>query len=284
MADPRFPEYPESKIDPGVADSAIAHKLSAALNKKIPLVESFGPTIQGEGIQIGVQTYFMRFGLCDYKCIMCDSMHAVDPKQVKANATWLTQEQIFDNFVSTGVYKGINSAGWMTFTGGNPCMHNLDYLVSLLHGIKLRINVETQGTLAPEWLQSADLITCSPKGPGMGEVTDVRVLDKFLATCWQYNKPVCMKIVIFDQRDLDFAVEMHEQFKDFPCSWFLSLGNTYPPGYHPEYHPATHAEAMDNALIRYRMLFEDIQNHPVLSKMRFLPQWHWFVWGDEKGR
>ena len=74
------------------------HEHKPKVDKKLPLMELFGPTIQGEGTVIGQQTYFLRFGLCDYKCRMCDSMHAVDPRLVKANATYLTQAEIFEQF------------------------------------------------------------------------------------------------------------------------------------------------------------------------------------------
>jgi 7-carboxy-7-deazaguanine synthase len=277
-------QYPDSKVDPELYPNPTYHKVSDRMNKKIPLMETFGPTIQGEGLQIGVQTYFMRFGLCDYKCTMCDSMHAVDPKIVKRDAKWLTQEEIFQDFLSTGVYKG-DTCEWMTFTGGNPCIHDLTELVALLKGARLKINVETQGTYFKPWLAECDCITVSPKGPGMGEITDIRVLDNFLRECWLRTINPTMKVVVFDQRDLDFAVDLYQQFGEqykFK-GWFLSLGNPNPPGL-PNQWEADHGSAMKDAIKRYQMLFEDIQQHPILAKMRFLPQWHWFVWGDEKGR
>ena len=39
--------------------------------------EVFGPTIQGEGPMIGTPTIFVRAGGCDYRCIWCDTAHAV---------------------------------------------------------------------------------------------------------------------------------------------------------------------------------------------------------------
>ena len=55
-----------------------------------PVVEIFGPTVQGEGPDAGVPAYFVRFGGCDFRCSWCDSMHAVDPAEVRANAERLT--------------------------------------------------------------------------------------------------------------------------------------------------------------------------------------------------
>ena len=40
---------------------------------KIPVMEIFGPTIQGEGMVIGQKTMFVRTAGCDYSCAWCDS-------------------------------------------------------------------------------------------------------------------------------------------------------------------------------------------------------------------
>ncbi|MGB2992770.1 MAG: 7-carboxy-7-deazaguanine synthase QueE, partial [Paenisporosarcina sp.] len=45
---------------------------------KIPVMEIFGPTIQGEGMVIGQKTMFVRTGGCDYSCSWCDSKFTWD--------------------------------------------------------------------------------------------------------------------------------------------------------------------------------------------------------------
>lgn len=250
------------------------------LQKKIPLVEMFGPTIQGEGAVIGQQTYFMRFGLCDYRCKMCDSMHAVDPIQVKANARFLTQEEICDEFVKTLWLPG--STRWISLSGGNPCIHDLSLLVSVLGRSGFRFAVETQGTLSPSWLSMCDIITVSPKGPGMGETCDIEVLDKFMQYVMSaHPTAVNIKVVVFDQRDLEFAKMLWERYGQTGVPFYLSLGNPYPPGLDGLVNFQDHI----NTLIGlYKQLFEDIKTDSILSQMRFLPQWHVFVWGNEKGK
>lgn len=243
--------------------------------KKIPLVELFGPTIQGEGTVIGQQTYFMRFGLCDYKCLMCDSMNAVDPRQVKQNAEFLTQDQILEKFLA---FHKPGSTRWITLSGGNPCIHDLSWLVVNLRGHGFHIAVETQGTFVPPWLANCNVVTCSPKGPGMGEETNLGILDKFI-TRTSSN----IKVVIFDQRDLEFAKMLYERYCSVVKDFYLSLGNPYPPGYMEEHHPDYTSYVMSQ-IGRYKMLFEDIQYDSILSQFRFLPQWHTFLWGNEKGR
>jgi hypothetical protein len=63
--------------------------------KRIAVVEIFGPTIQGEGPLAGSKTMFIRFGGCDYRCQKCDSLHAVIPGAVKAGARYLTAEELW---------------------------------------------------------------------------------------------------------------------------------------------------------------------------------------------
>lgn len=272
---------------------------NAKVDKKLPLMEMFGPTIQGEGTVIGQQTYFLRFGLCDYKCRMCDSMHAVDPKSVRANATWLTQQDIFEQFWE---FRRPNSTNWLTFSGGNPAMHELGYLVGLCRQNGIKINVETQGTLWKGWMGKVDSLTISPKGPGMGETHDPDVFFGFLEKLQAAKSDIlsenalndlpqlCIKIVVFDQRDLEFAKDVYMAIKDFAMFdvvdhsnvFYLSLGNVNPPPLSDEV--ADPGFQIEDALQRYRMLYQDIQDDPILSQFRFLPQWHAFVWGNEKGK
>lgn len=248
--------------------------------KKIPLVEMFGPTVQGEGAVIGQQTFFFRFGLCDYKCTMCDSLHAIMPDWVRANASWLTQEEIFTQFIQ--LWQP-NQTKWITLSGGNPCIHDLSVLVQLLKKADFKVHVETQGTIWQSWLEDVDLITISPKGPGMGEETNIGVLSDFLIQCVDRVPPV-LKIVLFDQRDIDFARDIFNTFRFIVPEQgrFLSLGNTLPPD--RSVMPESHEAHMSIMTENYRILLEDIMNDPILSQTRFLPQWHVFVWGNAKGK
>lgn len=265
--------------------------------KTIPLMELFGPTIQGEGNVIGQQTYFLRFGLCDYRCRMCDSLHAVIPALVKAQGRRLTQQQIFEEFWE---FRHPNSTNWVTFSGGNPAIHDLNDLLNMMHRNKILVNVETQGTKYHQWLNYVDNLTISPKGPGMGETHDHVVFTRFLDQLDQhhyeygkgslYNR--CFKIVVFDERDLQFARDIFRflvhryPHLNTDTQLYLSLGNPNPPepkltggeeDAGPQFNP-------EEQLKQYRLLQEEICRDPILSKVRFLPQWHAFVWGNEKGK
>lgn len=248
--------------------------------KKLPLVEMFGPTIQGEGAVIGQQTFFFRFGLCDYKCALCDSLHAIQPEWVRQHASWLTQEEIFELFM---MKHRPGQTRWVTFSGGNPCIHDLSVLVRLLKQHKFLIHVETQGTIWQEWLEDVDLITVSPKGPGMGETTDIGVLSDFLVQNTNRTEQV-LKIVVFDQRDLDFARDIFNTYRFIipQSNRYLSLGNPLPPD--RPVGPSSHEEHVRILTQQYQVLFEDIMNDEILSSAKFLPQWHVYVWGNAKGK
>lgn len=290
-------------------EQAKAIALERELRKTIPLVEMFGPTVQGEGTVIGQQTYFLRFGLCDYRCGKCDSLHAVIPQLVKKNANFLTQQEIFDAFMA--FYKP-NTTKWVTFSGGNPAIHDLTYLVGLFKMAGFKINVETQGTMYRGWLNKVDSLTISPKGPGMEEDHDHKVFMGFINQVYHskvgslQNDPlptspdICIKIVVFDQRDLQFAADIfndlynHDLFGAVDTSnhFYLSLGNTLPPpadgspvllSASDEGRPLEPGELQSIMLDNYRRLYEDIQNDPILCNVRFLPQWHTFLWGNGQG-
>src|SRR3954469_6852093 len=93
-----------------------------------PVIEIFGPTIQGEGAEAGIATHFVRVGGCDYRCSWCDTMYAVDPATVRATARHLSAGDIADEI---GALDG--APEWVTISGGNPALHHLGPLVDDLH-------------------------------------------------------------------------------------------------------------------------------------------------------
>src|SRR5690625_6146699 len=62
---------------------------------KIPVLEIFGPTSQGEGMVIGQKTMFVRTAGCDYSCSWCDSKFTWDGSE-KDNIQKMNAEEILD--------------------------------------------------------------------------------------------------------------------------------------------------------------------------------------------
>lgn len=293
-----------------------SHGASLPSNKKIPVVEMFGPTIEGEGAVIGQQTMFIRFGLCDYKCAQCDSKHAVDPELVKALAVWQTQDEIADSLLAMMKAKNCEHIRNITFSGGNPCIHELSQLVYRLHAAGKKVIVETQGTKYPSWLGLVDHLSVSPKSPGMGEKFDPHVFQAFLSKAlghhqkevaigynYAYECSLSIKVVVFSAQDIEFAVGISELCKEHEWiglwdNFYLSLGNPNPPEFalqseypYPQFPEAVQGVIDTNLtskktlvfdlISRYNNLSEEIMQDPRLHFAKFLPQLHVWVWGNE---
>lgn len=271
-----------------------------AANKTVPVMEIFGPTIQGEGAMVGVKTLFVRFGGCDYRCAKCDSLHAIIPELVKKNANWVLQHDLADIIIAKA--KETNTR-WVTLSGGNPTMWDLDLLVRLLITAGIKIAVETQGSIWRDWLSLVDQLTISPKGPGMGETFDERTFREFMTKIRNrhlsgYELQWCVKIVVFGQDDFEFAVGIDELLNEWTSrddNRYLSLGNDHPPSLHPDGTINTDALVAihtsgykfntlhEYLLWKYKMLLEEYFQDPRLSAWKFLPQLHVLVWDNKAG-
>src|SRR5438128_10242627 len=103
----------------------------------LPVVEIFGPTVQGEGPDAGTPAYFVRFGGCDYRCSWCDSMYAVEPSQVRATAAHLSPTEII-----ASMNELQDGPDFVVLSGGNPALLELGPLVDLLHYASFEVHVE----------------------------------------------------------------------------------------------------------------------------------------------
>ena len=269
-------------------------KKKPAKVKKFPVVELFGPVIQGEGTQAGQQTMFVRFGGCDFRCDMCDSLHAVEPQAIQKHATYMEAEEIYTQLEDARTRTGVR---WVTFSGGNPCMHKLDALVDLLLENNWYINVETQGSIYQEWLRKCTTVTVSPKPPGMGEAFNAEDFIDFLVKVGA--RPVCIKVPVFYEADLEMVLYIQDTVDialeqmgflptDFvPYSYYLSLGNPYPPALSKTFDLVMKEPegGLVNLLLHaYARMSEEVLQDKRLKRWRFLPQLHVLVYGNEAGR
>ncbi len=234
----------------------------------LPVIEIFGPTVQGEGPDAGVPAYFVRFGGCDYRCSWCDSMHAVDPAEVRANAEHLTAEQIV-----TLVTELPAGPDLVVLSGGNPALLDLGALVLAFKRDRRRVAVETQGSRWRDWLADVDRLVISPKPPssGMASPDKLAALQVFMGKVTSASAPV-LKIVVFDQADLDWAAARHRDHPQLPL--FLSAGTDV---------GLPNEETLDRLRERYRWLCETVARRFDLSAARVLPQLHVIAWGTAKG-
>ena len=111
-------------------------------------------SVQGEGLRQGEPAIFIRFTGCNLRCSFCDTKTAWKP------GADMTVEGIVQRV--RAARRGF-PAGWVCLTGGEPLLQDLGPLVRRLKKEKLRVQVETNGTMARDW--PVDWWTVSPKPP-----------------------------------------------------------------------------------------------------------------------
>lgn len=259
------------------------------------VAEIFGPTIQGEGRNVGMPCHFVRFGGCDFRCEWCDTPHAVLPEQVNE----LPRMDPFQ------IFHAVNNLGepndfvrWVVLTGGNPGLLNLDLLCDLFHNASFKVMVETQGTTYREWYTEVDDLCFSPKPPSSKMDWDFDLFDRILNRLvedavkvaksgdrWTFPMPY-LKVPVFTEEDLDFAEKVHARWNDLEM--FLSIGNADPSlptvgNPNPDVPPRTDL-TRDYVLDKFKSVTEDVlASRPSLQDCRIFPQQHTLLWGNKRG-
>ncbi|WP_096154911.1 7-carboxy-7-deazaguanine synthase QueE [Bacillus sp. FJAT-45066] len=237
-------------------------------NKTIPVLEVFGPTIQGEGMVIGQKTMFVRTAGCDYRCSWCDSAFTWDGS-AKDQIQHLTAEQIIRRLIEIGEDKFQH----VTISGGNPALlKNIHFLVEELHKRNIRVAIETQGSKWQEWLKDIDDLTISPKPPSSKMETDFEMLATIIQNVALSN--VSLKIVVFDKEDLQYAKKIHSMFPNVP--FYLQVGNA-------DVQTASIQDLRQELLKKYEWLINEVMQDKELNNARVLPQLHTLLWGNARG-
>ncbi|WP_163102366.1 7-carboxy-7-deazaguanine synthase QueE [Peribacillus alkalitolerans] len=240
--------------------------------KKFPVLEIFGPTVQGEGMVVGQKTMFVRTAGCDYSCSWCDSAFTWDGSG-KDDIEQMTSEQIWEELRKIGG----NSFGHVTISGGNPALlTHLNELIDLLHEKGVKVAIETQGSRWQEWFVDIDDLTISPKPPSSTMNTNFGMLDEILEKLQVADrfKNVSLKVVVFDDKDLEYATEVHQRYPHIP--FFVQVGNE-------DLQEADSTKLMQQLIKKYEWLIDQTMASEKLVNVRVLPQLHTFVWGNKRG-
>lgn len=239
---------------------------------KLPVIEIFGPTIQGEGMVVGQKTMFVRTAGCDYSCSWCDSSFTWDGSG-KHLIVQMTAEEIWSELKRMGG----SGFSFVTISGGNPALlRHLDALIAILKENNIKIGVETQGSKWQDWLYDIDELTISPKPPSSGMTTDFSVLSDILRKLKESksNQHISLKIVVFNQEDYSYAKQVHLRYPTIP--FYLQVGNE-------------DITSMDNTrlasqlLEKYQTLIDRVIMDQELKDVKVLPQLHALVWGNKRG-
>ncbi|NHM31256.1 7-carboxy-7-deazaguanine synthase QueE [Neobacillus terrae] len=237
---------------------------------KIPVMEIFGPTIQGEGMVIGQKTMFVRTAGCDYSCAWCDSSFTWDGSG-KELIRQMEAREIWEELKATGG----NRFSCVTISGGNPALlKNLDSLIAILQENDIKICLETQGSRWQDWFLDIDELTLSPKPPSSKMATNFEVLDTIVANLRESGQNFSLKVVIFDDADFDYAKKLYKRYPGVP--FYLQVGND-------DIITADNNLLLQKLLDKYDWLINKVCEDSNLNDVKVLPQLHTYVWGNKRG-
>ena len=234
---------------------------------KIPVLEVFGPTIQGEGRVIGRKTMFVRTAGCDYRCSWCDSAFTWDGS-AKEDIHLMSAEEIYKKLREVGG----DNFNHVTISGGNPALiKGIQDLVDLFEEHHIQTALETQGSKFQPWMTQIDDLTISPKPPSSNMKPNLDILDSVIEQC--VPESLNLKVVIFDEDDFEFAKMIHHRYPSIP--FYLQVGNPYLD------------EEVDNhtskLLQRYEQLVDRVMTSSDMNNVYVLPQLHTLLWSNMKG-
>jgi len=110
-----------------------------------PIVEIFH-SVQGEAFHAGIPHVFIRFGNCNLSCEWCDTDFLTFEE--------MDLKEIIDRVLSFNCKRVI-------FTGGEPCLQDLETIGNALKEYDIELSIETNGTITvPDVI---DWICVSPK-------------------------------------------------------------------------------------------------------------------------
>jgi organic radical activating enzyme len=159
----------------------------------LPVMEHFF-TLQGEGYHSGRAAYFIRLAGCDVGCVWCD----VKESWTISASQYLTLDQLLEALSEA-------ATDFVVITGGEPTMHDLTDLTSVLNKNGFEIAIETAGVHPLKG--HIDWYCFSPK--------------KFKAPIDEaYSKANELKIVIAHPSDFEWA-ETHAQKVGPNCKLYL---------------------------------------------------------------
>jgi 7-carboxy-7-deazaguanine synthase len=241
------------------------------VSSTIPVLEIFGPTIQGEGAVIGTKTMFVRTAGCDYSCKWCDSAFTWDGS-AKDEINQLTAEEIWRQLKELGK----DHFSHVTISGGNPVLlKNIGGLVSILRENGIRIGVETQGSKWQDWLSNVHDVTVSPKPPSSGMTTDYEKLDAIIDNLQRSkDSQLSLKVVVFNDDDFAYAKVIHRRYPS--VSFYLQVGNDDVQG-------VENVTLVQSLLTKYEWLIDQVVMTSEMNNVKVLPQLHTLVWGNKRG-
>lgn len=185
---------------------------SAILTEKF---ESF----QGEGPWTGQRCVFVRFSRCNLRCSFCDTPESWDWSRY--NPTEVSEKIPVSELVSWVRERAVDL---MVITGGEPMLQQ-PAMIALARGAGVRVQVETNGTMAPtpELTSLVDLWVVSPKLANSGMAYSARIKPKVLATFVATGRAAFKFVVADPGHDLDEIGQLVREHELEPV-WVMPEG------------------------------------------------------------
>lgn len=204
-------------------------------------------SIQGEGVEIGLPTVFVRLFGCDLRCTWCDSMYAVEGRDFRE----MTLEEVRAELEKFKCKR-------VCFTGGEPLIQRreLETLAKDLADDGYEMVLETSGHKEPPsvfWIDNSLIsMDCKCPGSGMEERMNFELFEKL-------RPKDQLKFVIKDDVDYNYGKEILMRYQ-------IRANIIFQPVY------GTHLNWLAE-----RVLEDKLEN------VRVLPQLHKIIWGERRG-
>jgi len=205
-------------------------------------------SIQGEGPQVGMPTWFIRTTGCNLRCSWCDSAYALEEGKE------MSIESIIDS-IPASVCNNV------VITGGEPLLQK-DLLTLMKKLGCFNIYVETNGTIYDSKLTGFAHFIVSPKLQFLNKEYEDNIKKwKHMAT---------FKFVVGDKKEFDEAIAFCKKLK------LDSMQLIEPVYFMPK--GTTEKELKERMKSIKEWLFEE-----QISFVRISPRLHISLWGNKRG-
>lgn len=225
--------------------------------------EIFGPTIQGEGAEVGRPAIFVRTAGCNQACVWCDTPYTWDWKHYDKTEEAHRMEvgDVADEIIARrpASWQG----GVLVLTGGEPLLQApaLADLITELAPLAMTIHVETAGTKLPGPLAFlVDTFNVSLKLEHSGNPLARRRVPEAIEALRDTKRAV-WKFVAAEPSDLDEVDELVQSFNLAPV-YIMPEG-------------VTHEALQRHALALLPAVLE--------RGWSLTPRYHIEIWGDKRG-
>lgn len=226
--------------------------------------EVFGPTLQGEGPNLGLRAAFVRMGGCNLHCRWCDTPYTWDARRfdLREQLTRVPVASIVEQVAAMDPRV-------VVVTGGEPLLWQGSRAWSrMLSGLAdiAPVEIETNGTADPVSDQPVACYNVSPKLAHSGDPAEVRIklptLRKFADLA--RSDRAALKIVVITPRDVRAAAQLARDAR-----WPLSRVYVMPEGTTPQRLAQVHGQVADAVLE---------------EGLNMTTRLHVLCWGQERGR